>query len=416
MSVSKSTRQSQDKLPSVVSKLTAASSTVVGSRISVNAQPAGVPTSASQTASGEAPLHDALLHGKYRKFFDPQYHQAVYDWYYTTADANQRHDFKQLVKEVLEFDPVAAQKALPPTKSGDVVTGNAIVRSHGGVMLRPEVREQAAAFLAYAHPAVQESYRRVFGYVMHIPYMYRETQYTLDYDPARKLTKGEFMHLDPSHKAYAQRLAPKPSEPGCHPCDVIGDGKSNYRTMYAWKVVPPTHANVTQKAHDGTFKGAPFGKMADTFPDMYVTQTKAFFKDTYYDAPQPRRFQNYNDNFTHVMYRAEKLKKSGRLPAETMAKMDRPQPFTPMPAVTPILLTSNAAAAAGGQSSSPALIGSVKGQSGVSVSGVTQLRTNATDAAAQPLAATGGIAHFANASSAPHIGKPPSTTPTPTVK
>ena len=324
------------KLPSVSSKLSA--TTTGGQTIATSNAPTRTSKSTASSKAAAADERLPVLHGKYRSFFLAEYHERVFDWYNNVADTKQRHDFKRFVKTILEFDGKAAAAALPATQHSDVTTGSAIVRSHGGEALTDVAREQAAAYLSFAPKAEQESYRRVFGYILHIPRMYPVTQYRLQYDPHYKFFKGENMLLDQSRKAYAKALLPAPSAPVDHSCEVVGDGKSAYGVSYAWKVAPKTASHVTQKAHESTFQGAPWGKLGELGAVMYETQTAAFFKDTYYDAPQPRRYQNYNDNYTHVLYKQEKMKRHGTVDGATMDKLASRSPFTPTPAVSPVVI------------------------------------------------------------------------------
>jgi hypothetical protein len=292
-----------------------------------------------QTAATE----DDLLPGRYRDFFAPAHHATVSRWYYETAGEKARKNFKRFVKAILKFDVAAAKGKLRIGFDLDIPAAHAIVSKNGGGIMTEAAREQAVYYVAAASVAERQAFRETMGLIVppSLTCLHRSKQ-KLDFAEERKFMRGDLMHRDTTQKVVGKTALRARSAAVEAPCEVVGDGRSQYGFFYAWKVAPKLGLNIQQRAHQATFHGAPWGQYGDSNEKQWVTHMKDDQVDREYGLPAAtyestgkdgglvasvklpaRRFQNYNDNMSHEMYRAQRLLRKGReLPGERLASLN----------------------------------------------------------------------------------------------
>lgn len=226
----------------------------------------------AQTSAGRAPHSDVeedsssdqQLHGRYKKFFAPEHHATVLSWFTSKASPEQKKDFKRFVKEILDFDFETKRLKLATTMESNIPEASAIVRQNNGHLLLADIRERAVLYVSFASRADKQRYRQCFGHICGFSSFHGQTQMKCDFSPELKFMKSERGHLvDRSSEVIGASKLKAPSQPFEAPCEIIGSGKTAYSTMFAWKVSPKTGVNIQQRAHESTFKGAPWGLYGD---------------------------------------------------------------------------------------------------------------------------------------------------------
>jgi hypothetical protein len=289
------------------------------------------------------------LCGRYREFFLPEHHAAVSKFYHRDAGHKVRENFKRLVKAISHFDVEGAKKKLRTGFGLDIPGANAIVGHNGGPLMAPAARENAVLYIASAPLAEKQAYRETFG-LIEPPSLtcLHKSKLSMDFAEDRKFMKGEKMHRDTSKPVVAKAQLQSYSAPVDAPCEVIGEGKSMYGLVFAWKVAPKVGANVVQRAHESSHNGgAPWGQYGSAENSRWKSHAVEDAEDRDYGAPTTtlggeasaieggmptltqtrmpaRRFQNYNDNVSHEMYRTQRLLRKGRtLPGQTHVAIDQ---------------------------------------------------------------------------------------------
>uniref|UniRef100_A0A7S1QAE9 Uncharacterized protein n=1 Tax=Neobodo designis TaxID=312471 RepID=A0A7S1QAE9_NEODS len=302
------------------------------------AAPASDASPAPNSSGGQPPLC-----GRYKEFFEPQHHPAVSKFYHQDAGHKLRQNFKRLVKAISHFDVEATKRKLRTGFDLDIPTANAIVANNGGPIMTPEAREKAVLYVAAAQPAERQAFRETFGLIVPPSLTcLHQSKLKMDFAEDRKFMKGELMHRDTSKPVVAKSQLHPRSAPIEAPCEVIGEGRSQYGMFFAWKVAPKLGTNVTQRAHSSSYNGAPWGQYGSSEKSRWKSHAVEDAEDRDYGAPTTtletttagatlaqtrmpkRRFQNYNDNVTHEMYRTQRLLRKGRhLPGETHVAIDQ---------------------------------------------------------------------------------------------
>ena len=292
----------------------------------------------SPSAGGSQP-RDCGLHGKYRAFFRPEHHAAVLEWFHNAATEKNRRNFKRFVKAILAFDVDAAVKRLQTMEDRDFTGCAASVDQHASAAVQPQYHDACVSYLSFASLADRQAFRETFGTILPIPKTWSHTQMKTDFDPGLKFMKGEKMHRDGSKPLVGRgHIRPKSFTVDA-PCEIIGHGRSAYGTSFAWKVAPALSTNVVQRAHDASFTGAPWGLYGEgSNKTQWVPQTLEDFTETQFSKEAGgggggRKFGNYNENMTHQMYRAAKLKKLGRMPTPPDQMVDTTQALPTPPKV-----------------------------------------------------------------------------------
>ena len=304
---------------------------------------AAMPVTTQESPVAESSGGQPPLCGRYKEFFEREYHPLVSKFYHQDAGHAVRQNFKRLVKAISQFDIDAAKKKLRTGFSFDITGANAIVGNNCGNIMTPAAREKAVVYVAAASPAEKQVFRETFGLIVPPSLTcLHKSKLSMDFAEDRKFMKGELMHRDTSKHVVAKGQMASWSAPVDAPCEVIGEGKSQYGLFFAWKVAPKLGTNVNQRAHDASYKGAPWGQYGSSEKKRWCSHAVEDAEDRDYGAPTTtlettttgatfaqtrmpkRRFQNYNDNVTHEMYRTQRLLRKGRtLPGEANVAIDQ---------------------------------------------------------------------------------------------
>jgi hypothetical protein len=297
------------------------------------------------------------LPGKYRTFFAPQHHATVSAWYHESATTKQRRDFKRIISAVLGFDASATYKRLAATVEPDIVTAHSVVGHNGGSLLAPVALTKCVEYMSMQPAVERQAFRATFGTIVPICKSIRRSHTKMEFASDTKFSKGERMHGDDS-KQFVGREHIRPHSLAVEaPSEIIAAGKSHYSTFFVWKTAPAQTTNIQQRAHESSFGGAPWGEYGATSnKQQWTSQSTSDFEANTYklnpagaaslkkkaDTPapvasllekitgkvpvdasletsvrlsestDPRRFQNYNENFTNDMYKGEKAAQKAR--------------------------------------------------------------------------------------------------------
>lgn len=264
------------------------------------------------------------LSGQYKDFFEPSAHVTVEHWYLNEASPDLRNKMKQVVQKVLSFDLEAAKKGLRTTYDPDIIKANAIFEKNNGYSLisknviegtSTSYQQKTVQWLSFSSVIEQNMFRATIG-MMQPPNRFTSHRHVDDFDPAKKYWKTETQIGD--HKSVlCGNLLHKPSEMHEIECETIAKHSTQTGSQFSWKLAASKAAreaqaggafkSVSQRAHDATYKGAPWG-VYGTPGDVkanhtqWVSQTKEDFADTFFvQDSTKRRYQNYNDNYIGLL-------------------------------------------------------------------------------------------------------------------
>ena len=250
------------------------------------------------------------LHGKYKTFFKPSAHELVEQWYNSkTTQTHRRRNMKQLVKNILEFDPHAAKARLRATDRADVIGANAIYDQHNGeLLLSADAAEKTVRWLSFASPCQKQMFRDTFGHMKPCTMFSSSRQYTDDFSLENKITPSD-QRTQKTRGLLGTDFEYKRSGAITSETLSIGRHPTSTGTNFVWKVQPQLALNVQQCAHDASFKGAPwgdYGNQNSSNNSQWQSKSTEDFNRTQYDGPPDRSFQNYNENFCTELYKSSK--------------------------------------------------------------------------------------------------------------
>lgn len=289
------------------------------------------------------------LQGAYRDFFRPECHAAVQAWYINDANPSMRANLKAVVHGINDFTNVesvmAKRVVLKSLSDPDVLGANAIFNANNGPTLIAEAMiPKTIQWLSVASVAQRKAFRETVGLIQP-PKLFSHMRHDEDWDPERKYWKMAVGGVGPKVREIRERqLLHNPSEAYTLPSETIRAFPTNTGSTFVWKLplinsssapssqqtnkagnddkhvsspVPQQFSKVTQRAHEATFKGAPWGKFGlerGANPTQWVSQTKEDFSDSFFLMNKnERRFQNYNENYIGLLSkqyrRSEKAKK-----------------------------------------------------------------------------------------------------------
>lgn len=191
------------------------------------------------------------LAGVYKTFFIPSSHAAVEAWYNVTANLQERHAFKDLVKEITRFDMAAAlAKTTKATCDPEIALANAIVVQQGGDHLTDASRKKAVEFLSTAHPSKREVYRRIFGLITR-PSNLCSLRHIEDMNPKNFYVEVDTSLVTKKKMIGAEHLHRK-SEMLTLPANAQTGNRTHYQQSFVWKVgaVPLAYSQRAQDRRD----------------------------------------------------------------------------------------------------------------------------------------------------------------------
>jgi hypothetical protein len=192
-------------------------------------------TTGANTTSQQSAKQWKPLVGVYKSFFNTEAYPAVEAWYNTTAKLQDRHHFKELVKEISSFDmALALANRTKATCDPDIALANAIVAQHGGDHLTETSRKRAVEFLSTCHPSKRELYRRTFGLITR-PSNLCALRHIEDMNP-----KNFYVEVDtslvPKKKIVGAEHLHRKSEMLTLPNNAQTGNRTYYQQQYVWKV------------------------------------------------------------------------------------------------------------------------------------------------------------------------------------
>ncbi|KAJ9462801.1 hypothetical protein DIPPA_05608 [Diplonema papillatum] len=287
-----------------------------------------------------------LLQGKYRRFIAADHRDNVERWYNNFSTAEQRRNFKNIVRQVLMPANRSALEAVA-TDEKQMHRGEAIMKCHGGQHICREYRKLTALWLSACPEPERQKFRVTFGKIEPIALFNGRSDYQLTYTNEAVAKTAEYVYRrtvdDSKRKNHARQLAKlrgtavpasvastglpavdSDSNVGSlamattvftrvgsevrsersssvkhttRPIPIIKKGP-NATTYDAFFGDPPPTKQLQpsgQKAWMTSRPGAPWGNVQDGFvPGTLVSHTTLFY-------PPNTKYLNYNENYANLL-------------------------------------------------------------------------------------------------------------------
>ena len=224
------------------------------------------------------------LQGQYKSFFRQEHCELVERWYNLRTTLSQRHDFKKLVHLILSFDVQSAKAKLRTTFDPDIISANVLVHSNNGHLLSDAAMTKCVEWLSFATVVEKNRFRCTFGMIIAPKMFSARTSNDEDFNLQKRYWKVA-TSTGTCRVLQATNLITMPSEAHTAPSQSINKHPSSNGQHFVWKVQPRNAQTPSQRAHESSVKGTPWGSQGpDANKSQWLPVTMEAFSNTFFNA------------------------------------------------------------------------------------------------------------------------------------